>query len=364
MDKEVKGRSSSRFWVKVSAVVLGLLFYGLLNFILEDLGTIHQPNYQKIQAKHVSQSVLDQEQQLNNEINAHNNQIKRLSDNQQYIKNNADNLKTTIDQMLDIQKSSLQKNITVSEKDKASFNEAQNVFLSYQNQFKTLNDDILNWQKSKHILEGKLDNVHTTLDQQRKLADKEYSQLSEKHRFFQAKLQVSTLLIILLFSLLLLRRYYTNAYSIILKAFCLATFILTFLTIHEFFPSQYFKYLLIGALILTVIYLMTKLIQSIKSPKLDMLIKQYREAYEHFLCPVCEFPIHMGPRRFLFWTRRSNVQLKLPKTKESHDFEIYHCPACSTELFNQCSSCQQVRYSLLPSCSHCGHKNTDSQQSA
>ena len=363
MDKEGKGRSSSRFWVKVSAVVLGLLFYGLLNFILEDLGTIHQPNYQKIQAKYVSQSALDQEQQLNNEINAHNNQIKRLSDNQQYIKNNADNLKTTIDQMLDIQKSRLQKNISVSEKEKTSLNETQGVFLNYQNQLKTLNDDILNWQKSKHVLEAKLDNTHSTLDQQRKLADKDYSKLSQAHHYLQAWLQVITVLLILAIGLLLLKLYYQSPYSIIIKSIDVSTSIVALLKMREFFPAEYFKYFLILSLISIIIYLITKLIQSIKSPELDMLIKQYREAYEHFLCPVCEFPIHMGPRRFLFWTRRSNVQLKLPKTKESYDFEIYHCPACSTELFNQCSSCQQVRYSLLPSCSHCGHKNSASKQS-
>lgn len=355
MEKEGKGSSSSRFWVKMSAVVLGILFYGLLNFILDDLGAIQRPDYQKIQSKYISQSLLDQEQQLNNEINSHNNQIKRLSDNQQYIKNNADNLKTTIDQMLEIQKASLQKNIALSDKDKASLNEAQNVFLNYQNQFKNLNDEILNWQKSKHNIEEKLDGIHAQLDQKRKIADKSYTTLSKSHRFFQAKLQVGTLLLILLIGLFLLRRYYQSSYAIILKSIDISICIKIFMTMHEFFPSEYFKYFLILSLITLIIYLMTKLIQTIKSPKLDILIKQYREAYEHFLCPVCEFPIHMGPRRYLFWTRRSNIHLKLPKTKDGHDFEIYHCPACSTELFNQCPSCHKVRHTLLKSCTHCGN---------
>lgn len=354
MKNEAKGRSSSRFWVNFWAVVLGVLFYGLLDFILQDLGTIHQPNYHKIQAQYISQSLLDQEQQLNNEINSHINQIKRLSDNQQYIKNNADNLKTTIDQMLEIQKSSLQKNIAVTEKDKASLNEAQSVFLNYQNQFKNLNDEILNWQKSKHNIEEKLDGLHAQLDKQRKVADKEYTHLSDTHRFFQAKIQVATLLLLLIGGLVLLSRYYHQSYSVIFKSIDIALCIKIFMTMHEFFPSEYFKYLLILSLITITIYLMIKIIQSIKSPKLDILIKQYREAYEHFLCPVCEFPIHMGPRRFLFWTRRSNTNLKLPKTKEAQDFEIYHCPVCSSELFNQCSSCHHIRHTLLPSCSHCG----------
>lgn len=354
MDKEAKGSSSSRFWVKVSAVLLGILFYGLLNFILDDLGTIHQPDYQKIQSQYVSQNLIDQELQLNKEINSNNNQIKRLSDNQQYIKNNADNLKTTIDQMLEIQKASLQKNITIPEKDKASLNEVQTVFLNYQNQFKNLNDEILNWQKSKHNLEEKLDGIQVQLDQQKKVADKKYTKLSESHRFFQAKLQVGALLLILAVGLLLLRRYYLSSYAIMLKSTDIAICIKILMTMHDFFPSEYFKYLLILSLISIIVYLMKKLIQSIKSPKLDMLIEQYKEAYDQFFCPICEFPIHMGPRRYLHWTRRSNTYLRLPKSTEHQDFEIYHCPACSTELFNQCASCHKVKHTLLKSCSHCG----------
>lgn len=355
MNKEAKGSSSSRFWVKISAIVLGILFYSLLNFILEDLGTIHQPDYEKIQSHYLSQSLMDQEQQLNKEINANNNQINRLSENQQYIKNNADNLKTTMDQMLELQKASLQKNIAIPEKDKISLNEAQNVFLNYQNQFKNLNDDILAFQKFKHDLERKLEGVQAQLNQQRALANKEHKKLSEAHRFFQAKLQVVTLLLILAIGILLLRRYYLSSYAILLKTADAVICIKILMTIHDFFPSEYFKYLLILSLISVIVYLMIKLIKSIKSPKLDMLMKQYKEAYDQFFCPICEFPIHMGPRRYLHWTRRSNINLRLPKNSEHQDFEIYHCPACSTELFNQCTSCHKVKHTLLKSCSHCGN---------
>lgn len=340
----------------MSAILLGLLFYGLLNFILDDLGRIQEPNYQKIEAKHVDKSLLEQEEHLNTQINRYNNQVQRLSDNQQYIKNNADNLKMTIDQMLEVQKSSLQKNIVISDKDKAALNESQTVFLNYQNQLKNLNDEILSLQKSKHLVEENLDTVNAKLKEQKKQANTDYNKLSDKHRFYQAKLQVGFLLIILAIGLVLLRQYYQHSYVIMLKTFVVAIIIKVFVTMHEFFPSEYFKYLLMLSLIAIVIYGIKKLIQSMVSPKLEVLIKKYREAYEQFLCPVCEFPIQMGPRRFLFWTRRTNLHLKLPKTKEWQDFEAYHCPHCTTELFKQCPSCQKIRHTLLPSCSHCGNQ--------
>ncbi len=356
MNTESKGNASSRFRVKLSAVLLGLLFYGLLDFILDDLGMIQEPNYQKIEARYVAKGLVDQKEHLNTQIEGFNNQVKRLSDNQKYIKNNSDNLKVTIDQMLEIQKSSLQKNIMLSDKDKTALNESQKVFLSYQTQLKNLNDDILKLQKSKNIVEENLDKVDATLKEQRKAFNAEYTKLSDQHRFFQAKLQVSLLLILLVIGVVLFRKYHGYKYSLMITAITIPIIIKIYETAYEYFPSIIFKYLLILSLIVTVIYGIKKLIQSMVSPKPESLLKIYREAYQQFLCPVCEFPIQMGPRRFLFWTRRTNRNLKLPKTKECQDFEAYHCPHCTTELFKQCPSCQKVRHALLPSCTHCGQQ--------
>jgi hypothetical protein len=38
----------------------------------------------------------------------------------------------------------------------------------------------------------------------------------------------------------------------------------------------------------------------------------YREAYERFFCPICEFPIRRGPLKYVFWSRRSIKNLHFP----------------------------------------------------
>jgi len=121
---------------------------------------------------------------------------------------------------------------------------------------------------------------------------------------------------------------------------------------HEYFPTEYFKYILIVALLLAVARVLIYFIRTIAFPKRQWLVTQYREAYERFLCPICEYPIRTGPRRFLFWTRRTVK--KLAVRGDHSEEEAYTCPSCGSGLFEACPSCGKIRHTLLPHCSHCG----------
>ncbi len=93
---------------------------------------------------------------------------------------------------------------------------------------------------------------------------------------------------------------------------------------------------------------------------LSLYFKQYRQAYERFLCPVCEYPIRTGPRKYLYWTRRTVHKTALTGTSSSApDVDaLYTCPACGTCLFEKCVSCESICHSLLPNCEHCGAERT------
>jgi predicted RNA-binding Zn-ribbon protein involved in translation (DUF1610 family) len=91
-------------------------------------------------------------------------------------------------------------------------------------------------------------------------------------------------------------------------------------------------------------------------PKRDWLLKQYREAYESFLCPICAYPIRRGPLKYMAWTRRSirKVSLRASAADTGDDAGPYTCPMCATGLFEKCASCSAIRHSLLPACDQCG----------
>jgi hypothetical protein len=65
------------------------------------------------------------------------------------------------------------------------------------------------------------------------------------------------------------------------------------------------------------------------------------------------YPIRIGPRKFLYWTRRT-VHKILPQEKSPDKAEPYSCPCCGTRLFEECTACHGVRHSLLGHCEHCG----------
>ncbi|MFT7512174.1 MAG: hypothetical protein ACI9QL_001381 [Candidatus Omnitrophota bacterium] len=53
---------------------------------------------------------------------------------------------------------------------------------------------------------------------------------------------------------------------------------------------------------ITVLTLSIYFIRAIAFPKTESLVKQYREAYESFLCPICEYSIRRGPPKFCVGT--------------------------------------------------------------
>jgi rubrerythrin len=90
-------------------------------------------------------------------------------------------------------------------------------------------------------------------------------------------------------------------------------------------------------------------------PKKEFLLKQFREAYEKFVCPVCEYPIRRGPLRYAFWTKRTIRKLILPEpSAPATNDDPYTCPACGVMLYEKCPVCGGVRHSLLAYCEKCG----------
>jgi predicted RNA-binding Zn-ribbon protein involved in translation (DUF1610 family) len=134
------------------------------------------------------------------------------------------------------------------------------------------------------------------------------------------------------------------------------------MVIHEHFPTRYFKYILLGAALIVVIRVAVYLIESTTSPKLASLLKQYRDAYERFLCPICEYPIRRGPMKFSFWDRRTIRKREPVSVPVGFEEQPYACPACGTQLFDPCPRCNAHRPSLLPFCDYCGNERSVHQE--
>ncbi len=348
-----KGTWLQRFAVRFFTVVLTLLIFWVLGFLVEDIQAIRGPDYTTIEKKYLNKELISEQEALRKQVADLTRQIENQTEKQRIVRDSSQNLQQTINQLLELQRLSIQKGITFSNTEQANFTSSLDLFLENQREYQELSQTVSNMLEQKQELSQNKDQIEREIERQRQPARDEFNTLRQKHRLKLALLQLAILLPILIVAAFLVVKKRSSIYFPLFFALAAAALIKVTLIIHQYFPNKYFKYILIGGLLLVVMRLLIHFIQSIAFPKTQWLIKQYREAYERFLCPVCEYPIRIGPRRFLFWTRRTVNKIVVPMGQGDQE-EKYTCPSCGSELFEECSSCHKIRHVMLPHCSHCG----------
>ena len=348
-----KGPWAHRFFVRFLTVAMAILVYWLLGFFVEDIRSIQGPDYQTIEPKYIDTNLTEKSASLEKQIADLTRQIETQTHKQQVLGDSSANLQQTINQLLELQKLGIQKNVSFSDTQQADFTNSLNLFLENQKTYQDLNQAISDLTDQKQQLAQVKKQTDDEIEKQRVPARDEYNSLTRKHNIRVASMQLAILLPILLIAAGLIIRKRTSIYFPLSLAFGAATLLKVTLVIHEYFPSKYFKYILILALLLVVIRLLVHFIKAIAFPKVQWLLQQYREAYEGFLCPVCEYPIRIGPLRFLFRTRGTVNRTVLSGDRAEQE-EPYTCPSCGRSLFEECPSCHKIRHALLPHCMHCG----------
>ena len=347
-----KGPWISRFAISFFTVVLAVLIFWLLGFFMRDIRSIRGPDYLKIEKKHVDQGLVDENASLDKRIRELSRLIDSEKETQRLVGDSSQNLQQTINQLLELQKLGLEKNMTLSPAEQSNFTSSLSLFLDNQKKYQGLNQTIVQLLEQKRSLEDAKRTCEQKMEEQRKPARAEFESLNRRHKIRLATYQLAILIPILAVAVFLIIRKRRSIYFPLFLALAASSLIKVGLVIHEYFPTRTFKYVLIAALILVVARILVYFIHTIAFPKAQWLMKQYREAYERFLCPVCEYPIRMGPRRFLFWTRRTVNKMVVPNEQAAE--EPYTCPSCGATLFEECPSCHHVRHSLLPHCKSCG----------
>jgi len=352
-DTKSKGTWIHRLAIRLLTLVLAVLVFWVLGFFVQDIRSIKGPDYNTIEKKHLDKEVVAKRAALERQIADLTRQIQNQTEKQRVVGDSSKNLQQTISQLLELQKMGMQKNVPFSGTEQANFTSSLALFLDNQKKYQELSQAVSDMLERKQGLVLEKEQAEQEIERQRQPARTEFSRLSEKHRLKLAFFQLAILLPILAIAATVILKKRSSIYFPLFLAFGAATLVKVALVVHEYFPSKYFKYILIGGLLLVVARLLVHFIRIIAFPKTQWLVKQYREAYERFLCPVCEYPIRTGPRRFLFWTRRTVSKMAV-STDRGDQEEKYTCPSCGSVLLEECSSCHKVRHALLPHCAHCG----------
>ncbi|PCJ33160.1 MAG: hypothetical protein COA90_00570 [Gammaproteobacteria bacterium] len=354
MENKVKPKApwTHRFAIKLFTLLLSIFSFWLLGFIVHDIDTIEGPSYTEYENRAVSEKNVLTRTELRKEISLLRINIENEETNQRVLKSSTNNLQKTISQILAIQKLDTANETQRGEEESKAFSNSLNLFLENQKQFQAINTTISTLTTEKQILSKQLEDIESIIEIDKKKGRAEYYTVLDTHNSKIAFYKLSLLAPFLLLALFAAYKTMGKPSFPIYLSFALATVLKVSLIIHEYFPSKLFKYVLLLMLIVAVLRLLSYFIKAVAAPKKSLLIKQYRDSYTHFLCPMCEYPIRKGPMKYLFWTRKTLKKLQLPTTSEP-DNNPYHCPSCGTGLFEPCSSCNSIRHSLLPYCESC-----------
>lgn len=352
-NKKFKGTWVQRFFIIVLSLTLGVLLFWLLGFITKDIGSLRGPDRYKVEQKHVDAALAEKQKSLKENLDGIRQNIRNKQEQQRILKDSTDSLQNTINQLLSIQKQNIERNRDLSAQQQQTLAENQAMFLENQKQYQALNEEIGELTLRKRQLENDLISVSKKLEGQRIEGRREYNRLMIKHRWKIAALKLAVMIPIFLISAWFFTKKRSGTFSPIVYAAFIAVFLRISLVVHEYFPRKYFKYIALLVIIGIVLKLLVYLIKRIISPRKDLVVKQYQEAYDKSLCPICGKPIRIGPLRYAVGGKRKCLVLA-GQGGQIGKQQIYTCPSCGTNLYDKCDKCSDIRHSLLPFCEHCG----------
>ena len=334
----------TRLAINFFTVVLSLLFFWFLSFVVKDLRTQPPPDYYASTASFFDPELQSESAEL----------VAKIGDKNQTISMKRRQEELLRDTLKELEKS-LARLGTISAGGSDVAVRAEQQILEQRQQHIELGMEIVIAVSEKEQLERQKADVDKKLSVNEQEARAYYAKICDRHRVWVALCQACFLVPCFVVPLYCLVRYRKSAFFRILLALGVAAFFQIGFLMFEYFPREYFNYILIGSLIAMVIWLLIYVVRSVSRPTLERILKQNRESYERFLCVNCEFPIRTGPRTFLYWTRRT-VHKVLPKMEGAEDEKTYQCPYCGTSLYETCSACGKVRHAQLEFCRHCGDK--------
>lgn len=353
---KAKGSWGVRFFIVVLGIVIGFLFYWLLSFVEQDIGSIKKPEWEAIRREFVTQQTDDEKEQFQKEVARLNRKIDTLREQQRMLGNSTSSLQKTMNQLISIQKQYIDKGQEFPPENVQTLQETQGQFLKNQEQDQQYTQDISTLIEQRQQTEDELAAVSEQIKLSEKEAHEKQTKEWEKFRLRVAVMKLSFLVPVFLVVSFLFMKYRSGAYWPLVWSAFIATFVKVAFVAHMYFPSRYFKYIAILVVLAIVLRILIYLIKLIIAPKKDLLIKQYQQFYDKHLCPVCTKPIKAGPLRYANWKKKATVLAS--QSTDIDKQQVYTCPSCGTNLYDKCSSCGNIRHTLLPYCEHCGVEKT------
>ncbi|MHC4996104.1 MAG: hypothetical protein ACYTGQ_13745 [Planctomycetota bacterium] len=357
-----KGPWFHRFLIRLFTCLVALLVFWALGYVLSDIDRWEGPEYAQVEERMIDNSLRETEQRIKDDITVTKRSLADLNADQKIVSDSLANSRQTMNEMRETYRLALEQGVNPTPDQQNAQAESERLFLDNQRRYQQNTERIAQITNALRDLDQEQRDNKAALVEARKPISAEYNRLYANHNFKVACVKIGVLLPLLGLAVWLFVAHRHRLYAPLIHAFGIALVIHIGIVMHDYFPSEYFKYILIGVSLAVACWVLVHLLRMVAFPKKDWLIKQYREAYEAFLCPVCAHPIRRGPLKFRVWTRRSIRKPAFQSGTHTHngadegadEDTPYTCPVCTTRLYRKCDKCGATRAALLPACEHCG----------
>lgn len=352
IEAERRGTWWQRWLIALFSLTLTLLAFWALGFVLQDIGRLPGPDWNRFSEDRLDPAIAATTVRLEEELAAIKRQIGNEERRRQVLRDSTATSQKTLGQLLELQRMSLEQQASLPDEQQQALAESQRVFLANQSRDQELTESIADHQERQSTIAEELRQHLVQVNVDQKPLREEYQRLQTGHRLRLAAIKIGVLAPLLVLAGFLFAKLRASPFAPMVYAFGAAVLARAFFVMHEYFPAEYFRYILIATALAVIAWLLARLLQLVARPGGRARQRQIREAYESFVCPGCRFPIRRGPLRFMAWTPRSLRRVSRPLVGAGDD--PYTCPSCGLRLFAACPACRAVRHALLPACEHCG----------
>jgi len=343
-----------RFAIRICTLLLFLLIYQAIGFLTNDIWQIERPNYEALESHSEVTVPKSRVSEIESSIEKVQRSLRDERTNQAELRAITQTSQEIWNQLQEFRKFAVSKGKELSDSEQKSLDDAQMLFLKNQQAGLELQSEIAELTRKEATLRDRLEDAEKELRFHRATLLNKYVVLLRRHTQFLIIINLALLIPLIVVAGYAYVRFHQTAWSPFVQAFGAAVVLKLFALLQSYVPYELFIYPLVVTGLLVVGSLLWGLIRIVSRPDLPWLLGQYRDAYQAFLCPVCDYPIRRGPLKFLYWNRKTIRRLQIPAQSAAGGDENYTCPCCTTRLFEECPACHHTRHSLLPACESCG----------
>ncbi len=137
-----KGPWIHRFSIRLFTLFLAVLVYWVLGFLVQDIESVPGPSYDDIEQRYIDVTLVETQKILAADIAEADRAIAGRREEMQIISDSTRNLQSTISQLIELQKLTVQKSAVLPETEQVNLSDSLARFLDNQTRYQTLNTEL------------------------------------------------------------------------------------------------------------------------------------------------------------------------------------------------------------------------------